>query len=115
MVTNALPLSYFCKKYSEVGYFVGAPKKAPLSRCFLLLRNLLPYAGDAVCGAHFMVVLQLSGFIIASGTGMLATRDTRFRARFCLRLPGRETTGQARTFLLECRLRKAARDSGNTD
>ncbi|XP_009286412.1 protein-lysine methyltransferase METTL21E-like isoform X2 [Aptenodytes patagonicus] len=31
---------------------------------------------------------------------MLATRDTRFRARFCLRLPGRETTGQARTFLL---------------
>lgn len=62
-----------------------------------------------------MLGLQLSGFVIALGVGMLAMCDTGFGTRICLRLSAGEATGKIGTWLLEHHLWKAVRDSGNID
>lgn len=51
--------------------------------------------------AHFVFLLQLSGFITPTGVGMLAICNTRFRAfpsRTAWQLTGKETTWQVRIF-----------------
>lgn len=48
-----------------------------------------------MCGARVVFRLQLLGFILASGVGMLATRDNTLQSTL---LPGREVTGQIRIF-----------------
>lgn len=75
--------------------------------------KLLPYI-RAAC-ALFVLGLQLSGFVIAAGVGMLAMCDTGFGSRLCLRLSAGEATGKIRTLLLEHHLWKSVKDSGNVD
>lgn len=73
--------------------------------------------------AHFVFLLQLSGFITPAGVGMLAICNTRFRAfpsGTAWQLTGKETTWQVRIFgfcfFFECHHWKASgRDSGNVD
>ena len=87
MVTKAVPLAYFCKKYPKVGYFVGCRSLAWVPAAVMKPSR---WRRDAVRGAGLVSVLQLSGFITAAGVGMLAVRDARCRAPFCLggRRPG---------------------------
>lgn len=73
--------------------------------------KLLPYV-RAACALP-VLGLQLSGFVIAPGVGMLAMCDTGFGARLCLRLSGGEATGEIRALLLEHHLGKAGGGSGN--
>lgn len=51
-----------------VALLAGAPLTGSCHKVFFL------YVRDRVCSAHFVVLLQLSGFITAAGVGMLATR-----------------------------------------
>lgn len=102
----------FCKQYSQVGYFVVG---APLSGCLLLLLLQNCSLTSGLCGDLFVLGLQLSGFVIAAGVGMLATCDTGCGTRICLRPSAGKATGEIRTSLLEHHLWKAERDSGNID
>lgn len=88
-MVNTLSLPCFYKKYSRVGDFVGW--SFPY---WELLWNLLSYVRDGVCGACFVFVLQLSGFVIASGVEMLATHD----ALQSTLLPGRATNWPEKDF-----------------